>query len=81
MDLVILSNSPEELQNKLNVWKQQLKEHEMQINIEKTEVLTIIRVPQSINIKIEYIDINQTLNIRDPLLMRKDQWNTKLLIV
>src|SRR6185436_18803325 len=40
-DLAIIAKSEEELQHNLNIWDQELKKHNMTINIEKTKIMVI----------------------------------------
>ena len=58
-DLVIFAKKEEELQRNINVWKENLGEYNLKINISKSKVMMISRSSRNIKIQIDNIQMEQ----------------------
>ena len=61
-DLAIVAEDKEELNESLEEWKEAFKQHELRVNLEKTEVLSIGAHREELNIKLEGRTIRQNNN-------------------
>lgn len=58
-DLAIIAKNETDLQHNINIWKEELDKHNMNINIEKTKVMVISKEDTTTNITIDGKEIEQ----------------------